>query len=731
MTRSSGESAWDWGDPIVLSPIVEALRNRALLDHTREQASDGTPLSYSRDLAQSIGTPGSLGAYDIEDEIGRGGMGAVFRARDRTTGRLVAVKVLFAGNDDERMRRRFVQEGRAAAKVEHDHIVRLYATSDPSDRIPYFVMEYLPGSSLANAIATRGRIPPREAAELVSQAALGIEAAHKAGLVHSDVKPANILLDQATGRAKVGDFGLARLETESTGLSRGGVLPGTPAYLSPEQARGESKADPRSDIYSLGVTLYECLTGELPFRGEPHRIIHQVLNDEPRSPRVFDDAIPRDLETICLKAMNKESSRRYPTAADLAADLRCYLRGEPITARPARTVERFWRWCRNNRRIAALTALVSVLLIALTTGSLAASVMIYRARTRAIVNAQNAELQRGLALDALTSLIQGIQDQLATRPGTLELRRSLLEIARGGLGRVPSREVDRTSGEVDDKTIQALIKLGDIDFILGRSAEARAEFDQAARLAERVSSANPKSVPLRRQVGAAYDRMGDEISHSSFAVQKEETEYRQKSYAIRQALFAEHPDDPVIRRDLRVSLNKLAGLRAKSTDFEGARKLYEESLQSLKTEPVTDKNRAEILSDLRFTLGRIAIVASSQGARSRGACGVSRLAGGGPRALRDRPQECLLPAAARLCFRLSGHGMPRMWRTRGSRICAGRLSRQPPVGRRCRSRRSGGSSQPRTGLSTHWRPGFPSSRFRCHESLLSRGADPLRGTRQA
>ena len=126
------------------------------------------------------------------------------------------------------MHRRFVQEGRAAAKVEHDHIVRLYATSDPSDRIPYFVMEYLPGSSLANAIATRRHIPPREAAELVSQAALGIEAAHKAGLVHSDVKPANILLDQATGRAKVGDFGLARLETESTGLYAEGSCPARP-----------------------------------------------------------------------------------------------------------------------------------------------------------------------------------------------------------------------------------------------------------------------------------------------------------------------------------------------------------------------------------------------------------------------------------------------------------------------------------------------------------------------
>ena len=320
---------------------------------------------------------------------------------------------------------------------------------------PYFVMEYLPGSSLAGAIATRGRIPPREAAELLAQAALGVEAAHQAGLVHSDVKPANILLDPATGRAKVGDFGLARVESETAGHSREGVLAGTPAYLSPEQARGEIKPDPRSDIYGLGVTLYECLTGEPPFRGEPHRILHQVLNDEPRPPRVFDDAIPRDLETICLKAMTKDAPRRYARADDLAADLRRFLKGEPILARPAGSFERFWRWCRNNRRIAALTGLVSLLLVALTVGSLASSrvrVMIYRARaTRCCQRPADAEATNaGWRVDALSSLIQGIQDQLATRPGTLELRRSLLEIARAGLSRVPAIESEKTSGEVDD-----------------------------------------------------------------------------------------------------------------------------------------------------------------------------------------------------------------------------------------------------------------------------------------
>jgi len=155
----------------------------------------------------------------------------------------------------------------------------------------------------------------------------------------------------------VGDFGLARLETETPGRSREGLLPGTPAYLSPEQVRGESRPAPSSDIYSLGATLYECLTGEPPFHGKPHRIIHQVLNDEPSPPRALIPAIPADLETICLKAMAKDPSRRYATSAALASDLHRFLNGEPILARPVGPLERAWRWCRNNQRVAALIAL--------------------------------------------------------------------------------------------------------------------------------------------------------------------------------------------------------------------------------------------------------------------------------------------------------------------------------------------------------------------------------------
>lgn len=384
------QAGWDWGDPDELLPVFEAIRGRASSRSRDEPWPGANERPVSLDPPRSPGSIGSLGPFDIEAEVGRGGMGVVYRARDRTTGRLVALKVLQVVGDDRRVRRRFMQEVRAAARVDHDHIVRLYSTSDPSDRVPYFVMEYVAGPSLAERTADLGRIPPREAAEFVAQAATGVQAAHDSGLVHSDIKPANILIDPATGRAKVGDFGLARLETETPRHSREGLLPGTPAYLSPEQARGDPTPAPSSDIYSLGVTLYECLTGEPPFHGKPHRVM------------------------------------------------------------------------------------------------------------------------------------------------------------------------------------------------------------------------------IRRQLANAYDRVGDHLSLGYGAPPAEAVEYREKAYAIRRALVAEHPGVAVYRRDLRVSQDKLAGARVDTGRVDEAVKLYEESLAALKAEPVDGKDRPQILSDLRFTKSRLARCAALQ-----------------------------------------------------------------------------------------------------------------------
>ncbi|MBX7106067.1 MAG: serine/threonine protein kinase [Gemmataceae bacterium] len=501
-----------------LSPRLR--RGVNALQALRKLRNPGPTLAF--DAAPTFGAaapgpaPQRIGRFHIRRELGRGGFGIVFLAHDPQLHRDVAIKVPHPGAMiDPVMRDRFRREARAAAGLDHPNIVPVYEVDD-SGPVLLLVAAYCPGESLAQWLGRQKTpVPPQVAARLVAALADGVSHAHSRGVLHRDVKPSNILLNECEGaepRPLITDFGLAKLVDDDGGATRSGAILGTPAYMSPEQAMGRA-ATQACDVYALGAVLYELLTSRPPLRGETDvETLQLVTTTEPIAPRQLRPKLPRDLETVCLKCLEKDPGRRYASAGDLRDDLQRYLAGVPVLARPVTPVGRVVRWCRRKPLVAGLSAALAFAVIA------------------------------GVA--GMTREYRRANDERDAAFAARDKTERVLTQSRVALQQM----IDFGQSQVHDKAmVPATIHI----------------LKMARDLYTRLAAEDPENWELRsqaaticRRLGVVYETVGPpEAADEAFAAARDLTE----------ALLAQRPDD----NDLRVELYSICQLWAKALQSRG------------------------------------------------------------------------------------------------------------------------------------------------------------------
>jgi serine/threonine protein kinase len=508
--------------------------------------------------------------YEIECELGRGGMGVVYRARDTKLDRPVALKiVLGGGHAGAAALVRFLAEAKAAAAVRHPGIAQVYEFGE-YDGLPFFAMEYCPGGNLAEKLAGTP-LPPAQAAELVERVAEAVQAAHAAGIVHRDLKPANILLGEDRGprtenskdtksgsslssvlcplsslSPKVSDFGLARRGDSGSGLTATGAVLGSPSYMAPEQAEGKKEIGPGADVYGLGAILYECLTGRPPFRAStPLETVVQVVSDDPVPPSRLVTKIPRDLETICLKCLQKDPRRRYASAAELADDLRRFLDGRPIAARPVGVIEKAWKAARRRPWMSFLLVTTVVSLCLLSVLGFTVATVIRSAYDQSLELLAQVALQRDAA----------------------EAQRSAAEAAKA----VADEQRRKAEGRL-------LVALDAIERMMVRTAsekwarnpalqaERRAVLEEAVAVYRGFQGDDSKEPIVRRRQALAEVRVA--TAYLALADYAKAGEALADAETLQSQLASEFPNDPEYANDLALTLIQVGHLHVVSTHFE-------------------------------------------------------------------------------------------------------------------------------------------------------------------
>jgi len=554
--------------------VVQAVR--VLLGPAGSAVIPSTPRpgSTSGDATEvAAGEPPLVPGYEVLGELGRGGMGVVYQARQTSLGRVVALKMILAGaHAGPEARARFRSEAQAAASLQHPNIVQIHEVGEHQG-LPYFALEFVDGGSLAQRLV-HSPLSPGSAAELVETLARAVHAAHAHGIVHRDLKPANVLLT-AGGFPKVADFGLAKRLDDAAGQTASGAVLGTPSYMAPEQAGGRSPLDsgdtarggnrvsPAVDVYALGAILYETLTGRPPFHGASAlETLEQVRTLEPVPPRRLQPAVPRDLETICVKCLAKDPRKRYPSAEALADDLHRFRQAEPIRARPVPRWERAWKWARRKPAAAALLLLSGLAAVGLMLGMAWHQASLRKQVDRAETNAAEASRQQQRAdghyreaRAAMNRMVARLDDRrLAEVPRLQELREGQLEDALAFYQSI-LREGGRLDPAVQEDVAGAFQHAAVIQSRLDRYGQARRSFRQAADLLGDLAARYPEVPGYQAQLAVCYNGLG--CCYSFTDPNSQAQHWLRRALALREQVCRAHPDEPEWQDALAESYHNL------------------------------------------------------------------------------------------------------------------------------------------------------------------------------
>jgi serine/threonine protein kinase len=600
-----GEEELDWPTLLTCPPAPQESDDRAdtlQLPNAEVPVSEAArPAAEDHEFPQSLPPYPAIPGYQIQGLMGKGGMGVVYRARQVAVNRTVAIKMLRSAGAEERAR--FRREAEAVARLQHPGIIQVFEVGEVNGA-PFFSLEFCAGGSL-DAKLKDHPLEAREAARLVELITRAVQAAHEEGIIHRDLKPGNILLardpraqresKEATRSStsaggfwrstvevnaepsplrgwvpKVGDFGLAReiVRDQNQDHTRTGAIVGSPCYMAPEQAAGDGKrVGPAADVYALGVILYECLTGRPPFKA-PNLLLtlQQICTQEPVPPRRLQRSVPADLETICLKCLEKEPARRYASALELAEDLQRFLDNEPIRARPPSWAKRLYKWARRRPAVASLTTLLALACLTGLGGGLWYHWRLEVQKQKAEDNFHRAEKNFALALRAVDAMLTEVAGE--ELPEGDEKRRALLEKALGFYQEM--LQFNANNPLLRERVATGYRRVGDIQRLLGRRDKALAAYALAVKKLQDLNPTVADRPDLVWETAHCHNWTGELERGTS--LDRAEASYRQ-ALALQNALVKQHPGNGRYRCDQGRSHDNL-GLVAK------ARNQPEQALQA-------------------------------------------------------------------------------------------------------------------------------------------------------